>query len=522
LLAVIAVVITGCAGLPEKRLETIAAKAPDAAMYLLDELKTKKIILINERHLNMNEELFLAEHLQGFYNAGVRYLFTEGDMRKESHIPIYPWMYTGHRAEERELRRAIEALDPFNVVIAEEGRIKNIEEFNGNNNGNDLASLNWLNYRDEYAAKSIIETLDNAPPNAKAIILYEPGHGEKSVTKWTMDDGTQVDRVHLGYLLSERYGSDLVSFIFITESVPEFEDEWKRSISSPKIMSPKDVKALKDIVYSKYSNIYSDARHNYYDAFIADREVYVGTVPNYVPDDDQLRFWLQCLKEYELKDSELVGTELPQLAEVPQIEQDALYLIMVYYLKLYYGDHFNYTLWKVPGEERFPSLREALEALELYAFNESVEPSELIIFHNSLKDMRLYSKYMYYSLIGEVVAGRRDITDIVETGSIQYIRAARELFPEDLWPLYWLAFIQTETGSYDEGLTNFQELFANDLSLCMSILPLAYKKAAKCAGALGNASLAAEYAALSESLYNEYGADPSRGPFSVETGYHLK
>jgi hypothetical protein len=510
LLAVITILITGCATSPVKKLETIAAEAPDAAAYLIDELKAKKIIFINETHTIVNEELFLAEHLQEFYDAGVRYFFSEGDITKESYLPIYPWMPTGNRVERRALIQAVASLeqstagtDPFKVVLPELGR----------NQNDDPANMTaWLNYRDEYAAKNIIETLDNAPAEAKAICLFGGAHGVKTVTKETQDDGTTIDRIPLGYLLSERYGSDFISLNFIAESRPKFEDAWKRSISGSKIISPEEAKAIKDIVYYG-SYLFS---HNYYDAFIANRETYFGTPSNYVPSDDQLRFWVQNLKEFELND--------PKWADVPQIEKDGVYLIIVYYLKLYYGDHFNYTLWKSPGGEGSPALLQALEALESYAFNESVKPSAMIRFHHSLEDMRLYGEYMYYSLLTEVLEYGRDIKDIVKTGNIQYIIKARELFPEDLWTLYWLAFIKTETGAYAEGLAHFQELFAADLSLCMSILPLAYKKAARCAGALGNTSLSAEYAALSESLYNELGIDPSQGPFSIEAGYghHVK
>lgn len=511
LLAVITILITGCTTLSVKKLETIAAQAPDAAAYLLDELKTKKIIFINETHTIMNEELFLAEHLQEFYDAGVRYFFSEGNITKESYLPIYPWTSTGNRVERRALIQAVVSLeqstagtDPFMVVLPEEGKDPNYENHDSAN------MTDWINYRDEYAVKNIIETLDNAPPEAKAICLFGGAHGVKTVTKETQDDGTTMDRIPLGYLLSEHYGSDFISVAFISESRPEFEDAWKRLISGSKIISPKNAKAIKDIVY--YGSYLFG--HNYYDTFIANRETYFGTPSNYVPSDDQLRFWVQTLKEFELND--------PKWADVPQIEKGSVYLIMVYYLKLYYGDHFNYILWKTPGGEGAPSLLQALEALESYAFNESVKPSAMIQFHHSLEDMRLYSEYMYYSLLTDVLEYGRDIKDIVKTGNIQFIIKARELFPEDLWTLYWLAFIHTETGAYAEGLAHFQELFANDLSLCMSILPLAYKKAAKCAGALGNTRLSAEYTALSESLYNEHGIDPSQGPFSIETGYHLK
>ena len=531
LLAVIAIAITGCAAslvkktaataaeAPDavaKKLEAIAAKAPDAAAHLLDELKTKKIIFFSDDHIIMNEEMFLAEHLQEFYDAGVRYFFSESNITKVSFLPTYPWMNTGSgRVEMSGLSQTIVSLeqstadtDPFKVVLAEEGRIADIIELGLEEE--DSITAKWLNYRDDYAAKKIIETLDNAPEDAKAIVYFGGAHGIITASKETQRDGTQIDRFPLGYLLSERYGSDFTSVKFLTEIRPQFEDEWKQLISTPKIISQEDAQAMKDILYY-HPSAFSKSIAN---AFIVDSQSYFGTPSNYVPNDDNLQFWMQTLKEYELKDPKWVG--------LPQIEQDGTFLIMVYYLKLYYGDHFNYALWKIPGEEQSLSLLHALEALELYSFNESVKPSDMIQFHHSLEDMRLYCFYMFYSLLTEVTYYGRDIADIVETGNIQYIIDARELFPEDLWTLYWLAFIQTETGSYAEGLANFQELFANDLSLNMSSLPLAYKKAAKCATALGNTSLAAEYAALSESLYNEHDIDPSIGPFSVEVGYHLK
>jgi hypothetical protein len=501
------------------KLETIAAEAPDAATYLLEELKTKKIIFINEDHTIMNEELFLAEHLQEFYDAGVRYFFSESDITQKSHLPIYPWTLPGsNRVEQRALRQAIVSLeqstagtDPFKVVLPELGR--NPENYDPVNMITFTDMTPWINYRDEYAVNNIIEILDNAPPEAKAICLFGGAHGIKIVTKVTQDDGTIIDRVPLGYLLSEHYGSDFISLNFITESRPKFKDEWRRSISGSKIISPEDAKAIKDILnYGSF--LFSN---NYYDVFIANRETYFGTPSSYIPDDDNLRFWVQMLKEYEIK--ELRDSKW---ANLPKIEQDSVYFIIVYYLKLYYGDHFNYIPWKTPGREGSLSLLQALEALESYAFNESVKPSEMIRFHHSLEDMRLYSEYMYNSLLTEVLGYGRNIKDIVKTGNIQFIIQARELFPEDLWSLYWLAFIKTETGAYAEGLAYFQELFSNDLSLCMSILPLAYKKAAVCAGSLGNTRLSAEYTALSASLYNEHGIDPSQGPFSIETGYHLK
>ncbi|MDR2447720.1 MAG: hypothetical protein LBD58_10640 [Treponema sp.] len=220
----------------------------------------------------------------------------------------------------------------------------------------------------------------------------------------------------------------------------------------------------------------------------------------------------RSLKEYALKD--------PKWDEYPRREMDAVYLITCYYLKLYYGKRFNYTIWKKPGAETGPSLLQAVEELEAYAFTENGAPSELIEFHYTRETMRQYCTEMYYSLLTELLEYGGHIAEI-QTPALAALQNARALFPEDIWSLYWMAFIQSETGAYREWLANFQELFANDLLWRMSILPLAYKKAGICAAELGDRGLAEEYTALSESLYNEQDANPAHGPFSVETEHQF-
>jgi hypothetical protein len=90
------------------------------------------------------------------------------------------------------------------------------------------------------------------------------------------------------------------------------------------------------------------------------------------------------------------------------------------------------------------------------------------------------------------------------------------LFPEDIWTLYWLGFIKTEKKQYAEALTFFKLLFENKLSTCMESLPLAYRKAALCAGELKNKELETEYTSMADNLSNEYNIDVSGYYF---TGY---
>ncbi|MDR0707736.1 MAG: hypothetical protein LBF60_07665 [Treponema sp.] len=504
--AILLMAAGGCTSAPEKRMEKIAATAPDAAAWLINAFKTKKIIFINETHVTANEEIFLAEHMRAFYDAGVRYIFTESDLAaNDQFMPSYPWMLTGGRVEDDDMKHALLSLeqttretDPFMVIAAEAGAM--ISE-------NFANLVDWLNYRDEYAAATIIETLNNARPDAKALILYGGYHGIKIVYDESLDNGAKVKRTPLGYRLAEHYGAAFISLGFFSGihiGRDDLADEWRRLISGPRIVLSKDSGALQDVLGPW------ETWTGYYDGFITEGDARFGTIRNYVPSDENIRFMTRFLKEYARKD--------PKWDEYPRREMDAAYLIMCYYLKLYYGSLFDYTIWRKPGAETGRSLLQAVEELEAYAFAENRAPSELIEFHYTRETMRQYCAGMYYSLLTELLEYGRPIAEI-QTPALAALQNARALFPEDIWPLYWMAFIQTETGAYREGLSNFQELFANDLSWCMSILPLAYKKAGICAAELGDQGLAEEYTALSESLYNEQDADPAHGPFSVETGH---
>jgi hypothetical protein len=114
--------------------------------------------------------------------------------------------------------------------------------------------------------------------------------------------------------------------------------------------------------------------------------------------------------------------------------------------------------------------------------------------------MLLYHEYMHLSCVFLFNKHEMPAWFMQEAPLLQ----ARGIFPEDLWPLYWLGFVATEKKQWEKGLGFFQELFADDLSYSMESLPLAYQKAALCAEKLGNSQLADEYRRIAGALYNEY------------------
>jgi hypothetical protein len=75
--------------------------------FILSELSHKKIIFISENHMWTNEEEFLADSIESFYEAGVRYLFLEGGIpdfsipgHKVHDIDVSGYYYTGHLYDE--------------------------------------------------------------------------------------------------------------------------------------------------------------------------------------------------------------------------------------------------------------------------------------------------------------------------------------------------------------------------------------------------------------------------------------
>ncbi|MDR1073999.1 MAG: hypothetical protein LBL45_10050 [Treponema sp.] len=367
--------ISGCASAPEKRMEKMAATAPDAVSWLVNAFKTKKIVFINETHVVINEEMFLTEHLRTFYDAGVRYVFIESEL-------VANLEHDDMKYALLSLEQATRETDPFMVIPAEAGSMR-YENF--------ANPVDWLNCRDGYAVATIIETLNNARPDAKAIILYGGCHGITTAYDEALDNGDKMRRMPLGYRrLAEHYGSAFISLGFLSGFYigrRERTDEWGRRVSGPRIVLLKDGGLLQD-VFGAW-----EAWRTYYDGFITEGDVYFGTMRNYAPTDEFLRFMTWFLKEYALK--------APTGDEYSQVEMDAVYLITCYSLKLYYGKRFNYAVWKKPSVEAGLSLLEAVEELEAYAFSENSAPAEMMDFHYTQETMSQYCTGMYSSSLNE-------------------------------------------------------------------------------------------------------------------------
>lgn len=182
----------------------------------------------------------------------------------------------------------------------------------------------------------------------------------------------------------------------------------------------------------------------------------------------------------------------------------------IYYLKLYFGDNFKYSFWRKGNGNASFTLTQAVQNLEDYAYN-GKNPSDYIQCHLPRKTARDYTLNMFASNI--IIYGE---TEDLRRINIEALETAHKLFPEDLWPLYWMGCVHKARKNYGEALKCFQELFENNLSYCIEILPLAYEMATSCAMETGQRQLAADYNTISKALSNEHDIDVSQ---IKEVGY---
>jgi hypothetical protein len=476
-----------------KELQKLSAVAPDALSYIGDEIRTKRIIFIGESHPIVNEELFIAENIRAFYDAGVRYLFDESGIPDYLAIGdenyfffmFYPWMSAGWRYEGAAYYQAVRNL---NASLPEDDRIKIIAPESGSQAYHTIGPDGWMNYRDSYAAKTIMTVMDAAPPHHKALIHYGYAHGVKRPQR---NKGAVYKS--LGSWLSDHYGASFASYRFYLPYEVRNSDiliqEWRHAVTAQKIIASEGIR-YRDIFYDKAD----------YDGFIVEPGTKFGFFYQYVPVDANLRYIFNLVKAFRNKTPESEN-DLYEYDSPGFLSYEGQYIMALYYLKMYYGEHFRYNFWKTRDVAENLSLQKALDDLESYAFAPNQNPSDYIDFQYSGDETRLYMEYMFYSHIEEFLTTKKTYQ------IIEYCRKARDLFPEDLWPLYWTAFVQAEDKEYAAALDNFQVLFENKLSLNMAALPLAYEKAAFCALQLGDEGRANHYNTRSKALYNENGID---------------
>jgi tetratricopeptide (TPR) repeat protein len=148
----------------------------------------------------------------------------------------------------------------------------------------------------------------------------------------------------------------------------------------------------------------------------------------------------------------------------------------IYYLKLYFEDSFNYSFWNTNQ-----SLENALDELDAAVFNQPNTVADKVLVKKDISALREYHRLMITSDIEYFINGGKVNLPYI----IKQMRQAVEIFPEDLWSLYWLAYMETEHGDYKDAAAHWEYIISQPLSTCMETLPKMYERLAKCYQKMG-------------------------------------
>jgi len=486
----------GCSNYLETRVaknfKNVAIASETAIDAVIEDFKNANIILLGEySHSTVNEQLFVANNIQKLYDAGFRYLFLEGGANPANYLPgsdrynfvmFYPWINAGWRYEEMLL---FQAIDACNSTLPEKEQIKVIfAEPDSNDEYYYDKNVEWMNLRDGSAAETIIGIMDSVPRDTKALIIYGGAHGSLAIEKKPPDQfKRKYNWLTVAYRLKEHYGESFLSYMFFYSDAIDFLTESKLVLS-------------KNIHSANLAVGYYKKR---YDGFIVEPKKLNGTYYQYNPTNENLKYifdYIDKVGNYALDNRDAFRNAFSDTTYMP-FDSQGQFLMGLYYLKMYFGDKFDYAFFRSGSSKE---LLTALNELKAYAFTGG-SPSDYIKINIDHDSLMLYHKYMADTLISEFTDGRKSVKGIRE----DYLSEAYELFPEDLWALYWLGFTATEKKQYAKALYFFHTLFKTELASCMEILPLTYRKAALCAGKLKDKALEVEYNAIADSLYNEFG-----------------
>jgi hypothetical protein len=477
--------------------------SPCAADKISEIFEEKKIIFLSEKHSDVAPILFLAENIKLFYDAGVRYLFLEGklpplpDSENYSFMMFFPWQQAGWKYESVILSESIRSL---NTSLSEDDKLQVIFAEDGYESAPAMKPEeipDKINGRDEYAFSRIISFMENSSVEDKAIVFYGGSHGKIEIQEdHVFGASPKFNWKTLGVYLSDYYSDDFMSIDFRNFLSDKewnrcfLEEKWNTLGEMTKFLYPED-----------FNDIFIDSDNFYYNALVFTRDPVYGIYYQYIPTDENLRYIFSIMGWLDMNIDSILHEK--NTAKIFGLLQ---YFKCIYYLKLYFGDHFNYSLWNPEV-----NLQEAIKDLEQYAFLEDQNPSEKITI-NLISNTLLHE---YHGLLKEST-----IESFLETHNPLYLQfiiknasLAQKIFPEDIWPTYWLAYALTEKGEYQAALEVWEEIFANPLSLCMETLPVMYQLAKECSINLGFSDEAELYSVKAANLINEHDINLEDIPF---------
>ena len=409
----------------------------NADEQIIEYLQSKKIVFIGEQHSTVFPILYMTENIENFYNNGVRYLFLEeegdGFFPAEKYdnyrLMIVPqWCTFGWKHEyhlmELEIARInkLHPNDPINVIFPEEG-ITWPEDMND--------ATKVLNARDAQAQKTIIEIMDKAKPEDKAIIFYGSGHGMKNPQHFYGDETLWYSS---GYYLNNYYGDQYASFNIYELINNDYTKVNYGKDSNFKILSEKYLR-----------NELSEDEISNYDFFCVTNQRIYGIVSPYITTDYNLQALYNFVADFNIENNS------------PNKPRELSYFVLaISYLKYCFGDYFPFSF-----EEN--NLDEALAFLNKKVFQSDRTPSYFCknLPSYSIKEWEKYAEYLFsYNWLENYIFGYIDneTTCKKACGYIIYnMNQAKKMNPQDPWPQYWLAYFWNEKADLSGKKTDYEK-----------------------------------------------------------------
>lgn len=460
-------------------------KSKNAHEQILEAIQFKKIIFISETHTTVFPILYMTQNMEKLYEAGVRYLFLEEDgdgfsftdgnydNYKIQIVPqwcTYAWKYEYHLMEKEIARiNQLHPEDPINVIFPEDGVVWPEDMNDG---------VAVLNARDEQAHKTIIEIMDAAKPEDKAIIFYGDGHGCKIPHDYVY--GSEELWYPSGYYLNKYYGDQYAVF-----------DIWHlRNNDYTKVKYGKDSNFK--VLDEKYLSEKDLSAFDYF--CVTDQRIYGITYP-YISTDENIKAVYDIVRNFK-------NDKTDPLYDFDVVE----FVFAISFLKYYFGDLFPFSYEK-------NNLKEALNILDEKVFHRGQTPSSLCVDLPAftMTEWERYAEYLFsYMWLEDYLFNNIDTKKMQKKAAgyvIYNMNHAVKMNPCDIWPKYWLAYFKTEKAKishkksdFKAALSEWENFFNEDAAFACPALLQAYRRIAYCYSELGDKANEQLYLKKAENL----------------------
>ena len=455
--------------------------AIDGDDFLLEKVKSNKIVFFSEGHRESWEIEFLTKNLQKLYDeANLRYLFIEKPLQVEAtnYRPgdLQGWIQINYAWQElySEINRINEAVkepcEKLRLIFAEEDLNFNIFE---NISYPSIEGGKAMNARDKSAFIKITNTLQNAREQDKAIVFYGGCHGLR--VQYGNTGGlypvdfpyTNIARYLMRYYGNRFYNID--EYTYDTHLKYPYDLPMIDAVLCSKI--PADIYGFAQVKVPIYQ--VTDA----FDAFIYCKKqewcmpsCFINTETTTDILMDYLCKWLEYLRLKRPLNWDAEWAIDPEFAST------------MYLLKLFYGEHFKVDYWnpKVPVEQ------------SVAEFTNWIRKNKSTIRFDGDKEVQLKKEYYF-----QFIRGGWAVHEGYPFEGIPFLIRAGKLIPGDLYSDYNLLQAYKMIGETAKAVEAGERLLNNENICVFMYLPDVYSNLSDCYLRLSNRT---DYERIQEKL----------------------